>query len=89
MYKFTCSCCNPTYCGESEKQLFVRASEQLCMVPLTAKRVNNSQKSDIFDHILLKSHDTSFEDFTILLKENNKSKLHLKESFLIKCDRVF
>ena len=89
VYKFTCSCCNATYCGESEKHLFVRASEQLCMVPLTAKRVNNSQKSDIFDHILLKSHDTSFEDFAILLKENNKFKLHLKESFLIKCDRVF
>ena len=26
----------------------------------------------------------SFEDLTILLKENNKFKLHLKESFLIK-----
>ena len=32
----------------------------------------------------LKSHDASFEDFTILLKENNKFKLHLKESHLIK-----
>ena len=29
----------------------------------------------------------SFEDFTILLKENNKFKLHLKESLLIKRDK--
>ena len=38
----------------------------------------------IFDHILLNGHDASFEDFTILLKENNRFKLHLKESLLIK-----
>ena len=29
-------------------------------------------------HILLKSHDASFEDFTILLKEGNNFKFHLK-----------
>ena len=57
------------------------------MTPLTGKRVNNSKKSTIFEHILLKSHDVSFEDFTILLKENNKLKLHLQESRLIKCDK--
>ena len=45
------------------------------------------KKSAIFDHILLKGHDASFEDFTILLKENIKFKLHLKESLLIKSDK--
>ena len=49
--------------------------------------VNNSKKSAIFDQILVKDHDASFEDFTILLKENNKFKLHLKQSLLIKCDK--
>ena len=89
VYKFTCSCCNATYYGESERHFFVRASEHLGMTPLTGKRVKNPKKSAIFDHILLKGHDASFEDFTILLKENNKFKLHLKESFLTKCDRAF
>ena len=81
------SCCKGTYYGESERHFFVRASEHLGMTPLTGKRVKNPKKSAIFDHILLKGHDASFEDFTILLKENNKYQLHLKESLLIKHDQ--
>ena len=54
------------------------------MTPLTGKRVKNPKKSAIFDQILVKDHDASFEDFTILLKENNKFELHLKESIVIK-----
>ena len=69
MYKFTCSCCNATYYGESEGHFFVRASEHLGMTPLAGKRKKNAKKSTIFDHILLKGHDASFEDFTILLKK--------------------
>ena len=82
-----CSCCYGTYYGESERHFFLRASEYLGVTPLTGKQVKNPKKSAIFDHILLKGHDASFEDFTILLKENNKFKLHLKESLLIKRDK--
>ena len=57
------------------------------MSPLMGKRVKNPQKSAIFDHILLKGHDGNSEDFTILLKESSKFKLHLKESLLIKRDK--
>ena len=57
------------------------------MTPLTGKRVMNPKKSAIYDHILLKGRDVSFEDFTILLKENNKFTLHLKESLLLKRDK--
>ena len=87
VYKFTCSCCNATYYGESETHFFVRAYEHLGMTPLTGKHVKNPKKSAICDHILLKSHDASFEDFTIFLKENGKCKLHLKESLLIKREK--
>ena len=87
VYKFTCSCCNATYYGESERHFFVRAFEHLGMTPLTGKRVRNPKKSAIIDHILLNGHDASFEDFPILLKENNRFKLHLKESLLIKRDK--
>ena len=81
-----CSCCNVNY-RESERHFFVRASERLSITPLTRKRVKNAKKSAIFDHIFLKGHDASFEDFNFLLKENNKFKLHLKESLLIKRDK--
>ena len=69
------------------ESLFVRASENLGMTPLTGKRVRNPKKSAIFDHILLNGHDANFEDFTILLKENNRFTLYLRESLLIKCDK--
>ena len=87
VYRFTWSCCNATYYGDSERHFFVRASEHLGMTPLTGKRVKNPKKSTIFDHILLSGHDASFEDFTILLKENNRFKLRLKESLLIRRDK--
>ena len=57
------------------------------MTSLTGKRVKNPRKSAIFDQILLKDHEASFEAFMILLKENNKIKLHLKDSLLIKRDK--
>ena len=78
MYISTCSCCNATYYGESECLFFVRASEHLGMSPLTGKQVKNSKKLAIFDHICWR---------VILLKENNKFKLYLKESLLIKSDK--
>ena len=87
MYKFTCSCCNATYYGNSERHFLATASEHFGMTPLTGKRVMKPKKSAIYDHILLHGRDVSFEDFTILLKENNKFKLHLKESLLIKRDK--
>ena len=57
------------------------------MTPSTGKRVKNPKKSAIFDHILLNGHDASCEKFTMLLKENNRFKLHLKKSLLIKRDK--
>ena len=86
MYKFTCSCCNATFYGESERHFFVRASEHLGMISLTGKREKNPKMSAICDHILLNGHDASFEDLTTLLKENNRFKLHLKKTLLIKRD---
>ena len=86
-YKFSCSCCNATYYGETERHLFVRASEHLGITPLTQKRVKNPKKSANMDHILLEGHNATYDDFSILISENNQFKLHLKESLLIKRDK--
>ena len=72
---------------ESERHFFVKTSEHLSMTSLIGKQVKNPKKSAIFDQILLKGHDASFEDFTILSKESNKFKLHIKKSLLIKRDK--
>ena len=53
IYKFSCGCCNATYYGQTERHLFVRASEHLGITPLTQKRVKNYKKSAIMDHLLL------------------------------------
>ena len=69
---------------ESQKDTSLFVNILLCQ---TGKRVKNPKKSAIFDHILLKGHDASFENFAILLKENNNFKLYLKESLLMKRDK--
>ena len=87
IYKFSSSCCDATYYGETERHLFVQASEYLGIIPLTQKRVKNSKKSAIMGHILLEGHNATYDDFSILILENNQFKLHLKESLLIKRDK--
>ena len=87
IYKFSCSCCNATYFGENERHLFVRASEHLGITPLTQKRVKNPKKSAIMDCILLEGYNATYDDFSILISENNQFKLHLKECLLIKRDK--
>ena len=49
IYEFSCSCCNATYYGESERHLFVRVSEHVGVTLMTQKRVKNSKKSAIMD----------------------------------------
>ena len=41
IYKLSSSCCNATYCGETERHLLVRAPEHLGITPRTKKRVEN------------------------------------------------
>ena len=38
LYEFSCSCCNATYYGETERHLFVRVLEHLGSTPLLQKR---------------------------------------------------
>ena len=65
---------------ESQKDtFFVRASEHLGITLSTGKWVKNPKKSANIEHILIKGHDARLEQFSILLKENNKFEFHLKE----------
>ena len=45
------------------------------------------KKSAIMEHILLEGHNATWNGSSILISENNQSKLHLKESLLIKKDK--
>ena len=54
------------------------------MTPLIGKGVKTTKKSAATHHIQLKGHDARLCDS---LEKNNKFKLHLKESLLIKRDK--
>ena len=45
-----------------------------------------SQKVCYYGSFLLEGHNATYDDFSILIPENNQFKLHLKESLFIKRD---
>ena len=86
VYKFSCSSCNATYYGKTERHLNVRSGEHTGLSPLTGNRVA-CKPSAISDHLLLpEDNNSSFNNFSILRCENNAYKLSLRESILIKRD---
>ena len=86
IYKYTCSNCNVTYYGETERHLKVRAGEHLSISALTNKRVNNNKRSAVKDHCIFYNHEGDFPDFSVLSYESNKFKLLIKEALLVSRD---
>ena len=62
----------------------LRALEHLGIIPLKQKRVKNPQKSAIMDHPLLEDHNATYDDFSILIPENNQFKLQLRNRCWLK-----
>ena len=58
----------------------------LVISPLTRKQVK-PKNSSIVDHLLLCNHSASYDDFSILTRDNSKFLLELKESLLILRDK--
>ena len=82
VYTFSCSSCNATYYGKTERHLNVRSGEHIGLSPLTGNRVA-CKPSAISDHLLLHEHNnSSFNDFSILCCENNAFKLSLRKPIL-------
>ena len=52
------------------------------------KKVKNLKESAIMDHSLLESYNATYDAFLILISDNNQFKLRLKESLLIKGDKL-
>ena len=88
IYKYTCSNCNVTYYGETERHLQIRAGEHLSISALTNKRVNNTKRSAVKDHCLFYNHGGGFEDFSVLTYESNRFKLLIKEALLVSRDNL-
>ena len=85
VYKFLCGNCNVAYYGKSERHLDVRSSQHISISHLTGKKVE-CKPSAFLDRLLLHNHDSDFNDFTILCRDNNGFRLSIQESIFISRD---
>ena len=86
VYKFQCGLCIESYYGECMRHLNVRIAEHIGISPLTRKQVK-PKNSSVADYLLLCNHSASYDDFSVLTRENKKFLLELKESLLIMRDK--
>ena len=77
VHKSSCSNCNVTYYGKTERYLNVRSSEHKGISHLTGTRVE-WKPSAVSDHFLLHNHDSDFNVFSIICRDNNGFRLLLK-----------
>ena len=88
VYKFQCRLCNESYYAECVRHLNVRRGEHIGISPLTRKKVK-PKDSAVSNYLLLCNHSPSFENFSVLIKENKKFLLELKENLLIMRDKPY
>ena len=89
VYQYKCGGCNATYHGKTKRHFKVRICEHLGISHLTEKKVkiDNNKLTAIQEHLLCCNYSPSFEDFSILTRESNDSKLKIMESLLIARDK--
>ena len=87
VYKLQCGFWNESYYGECVRHINVRIGEHIGISILTKNKVK-PKGSAVSDHLLLCNNSQSFENFSVLTKENKKFLLKLKESLLIMRDKL-
>ena len=63
-------------------------SEPLGITSVRREHVKNPKKSVIVDHILSEVHNTTYDEFSVLIPKSNRLKIHDKDSLLIKRDKL-
>ena len=89
VYQYKCGGCNATYYGKTKRHFKLRICEHLDISHLIGKKVKIDTKklTAIQEHLLCCNYSPSFEDFSILTRESNYSKLKIMESLLIARDK--
>ena len=86
VYKFQCELCNESYYRECMRHLNVRIGEHIGILSLIRKQVK-PKNSSVANHLLLCNHSASYDNFSILTRQNKTFLLELKESLLIIRDK--
>ena len=87
-YRFSCSSCNATYYDKTYRHFFTRAEEHMGISNLTGKGSNDVKESTVSDNQLQCDCTTDFDLFDILSSDSNSFGLLVKESVLIKCEKL-
>ena len=85
VYKFQCGLCNESYYDECVRYMNVRISEHIGISRFIKKQVK-PKNSSIADNLLFCNHSASYDDFSILTRENKNVLLELKDSLLLMRD---
>ena len=81
--KFQCGLCDVSYYGQTIRHLDIRSGEHIGVSLLTGKKVKLINNSAVRDHLLHCNYLPSFDNFSILVHENKKFLLEIKESLLL------
>ena len=77
VYKFQCGLCNESYYGECVRHLALRSGEHIGLSSSTNKRAQPEKDSAVSHHLLNCNYSPSFQDFSVLCRENKKYILEL------------
>ena len=67
--KFQCGLCHESYYGECVRHFIVRIGGHIGIPPLIKNQVK-PKNSSVVDHLLFCNHSASYDDFSILTREN-------------------
>ena len=73
-YEFKCGGCNATCYGKTKRHFKVRMCEHLGVFALTGKRLKGYNGFVLKEHLFC-NHSSGFDDFSILVSNNNDFKL--------------
>ena len=90
IYKYNCRGCNATYYGRNKRHFSVQIWEYLGVSNLTGKKakIDNSKLTAIQEHLLCCKWSQTYENVSILTKENNDVKLKIMKSQLTAGDKL-
>ena len=86
VYKLQYGLCIEPYYRVCVRYLAVRSGKHTGISTLTNKRVQPRKNSGVYHHLLNCNYSPTFEDFSVLCRENKKYLLESKESLLIMID---
>ena len=88
VYCIKCNDCNVIYYGLAERHLKVRGYDHLGLSYLTEKPIKGVDTA-MKSHCCEKHHTISWDNISVIAREQDRFRLFIKESLLIKRDQPF